>query len=353
MGFDIGGSNTKVAFINVENGCIKNLITRTVYLPMWKNSEKLSATLRKLAEEVGKSKHIELITITMTAELSDAYGTKSEGVQDILRQTESAFPNVSILVVDVNGELKTLAEARAQSLSVAAANWVATGWLISQLYKNCVVIDVGSTTTSIIPIANGIVTAKGKTDLEKLILGELVYTGSLRTNVAAITNVIPVKNCFARVSSEFFAQSADVHLILGNITEEQYTVESSDGRERTRKESLARLARVVCADTDMLTEQEIFQIAQYVCTQQINQIAAALIQIRDCLKKIGAHNDFAIITGLGKNFLAGKAASQAGFSKIIDFGELVNNDVARVSTAFAVALMGASYLQGSLVNWMQ
>ncbi len=290
----------------------------STYLPMWKNSEKLAATLKKLAKKTSKSKHIDLITVTMTAELSDVYDTKSEGVKDILRQTENAFPNVTILVLDVNGKLKTIPEARLEPLAVAAANWVATGWLISKLYKNCIIIDVGSTTTSIIPINNGTIAAQGKTDLEKLILGELVYTGSLRTNIAAIANMIPVQNCFARVSSEFFAQSADVHLILGNIAKEQYTVETADGKQKTRKESLSRLARVICADTDLLTEQEILQIAQYVYEKQVSQIAAALIQIRNCLGKIG-----------------------------------VQNDVARVSTAFAVALMGASYLQGSLVNWMQ
>ncbi len=325
----------------------------SAYLPVWKNSERLAVTLKKLAKKTCRSKHIDLMTITMTAELSDVYDTKSEGVKDILRQTENAFPNVSILVLDVNGKLKTVHEVRVKPLTVAAANWVATGWLISQLYKNCVVIDTGSTTTSIIPIVNGTIAAKGETDLEKLILGELVYTGSLRTNVAAIANMVPVKNCFARVSSEFFAQSADVHLILRNITEEQYTVETADRREKTRKESLARLARVVCADSDMLTEQEIFQIAQYIHEQQISQIAAALIQVRDCLEKIGVQNDVAVITGLGRNFLARKAASQTGFSKIVDFGELVDSDVARVSTAFAVALMGTSCLQGRLVNWMQ
>ena len=80
--------------------------------------------------------------------------------------------------------------------------------------KDCVVVDVGSTSASIIPIVNGQVVAKGKTDLEKLMCGELVYTGSLRTNVAAIVQSVPVKDGVAGVASELFALSADVHLIL-------------------------------------------------------------------------------------------------------------------------------------------
>ena len=139
-------------------------------------------------------------------------------------------------------------------LGVAAANWAATGWLVAQRVKDCVVVDVGSTSASIIPIVNGQVAARGKTDLDKLICGELVYTGSLRTNVAAIVHSVPVRGEVAGVASELFALSADVHLVLGNITEKQYTCETADGRGKTMPEALARLARVVCADTEMLTQ---------------------------------------------------------------------------------------------------
>ena len=183
--------------------------------------------------------------------------------------------------------------------------------------------------------------------------GELVYTGSLRTNVAAIVNAIPVRDDLARVSSELFAQSADVHLVLGNISAEEYAVETADGKEKTRKAAMARLARVVCADTEMLSDQEIVRIAQYVHDKQVEQIADGLIQVRNRLAKNGVRNLAAVVTGLGRNFLARKAALKAGFTEIIDFGELVGSDIARVSTAFAVALMGASYLEGRFVRWMQ
>jgi len=47
---------------------------------------------------------------------------------------------------------------------------------------DCIVIDVGAQLRAY-PNLNGTVVAEGKTDLEKLIAGELVYTGGLRTNV--------------------------------------------------------------------------------------------------------------------------------------------------------------------------
>jgi probable H4MPT-linked C1 transfer pathway protein len=287
----------------------------------------------------------------MTAELSDAYPTKREGVNSILIQIEKAFPTTHTLILDVDSQLRTVQEARVEPIEVAAANWAATGWMILQLKKNCLVIDVGSTTTSVIPILKGVIAAEAKTDLEKLTNGELIYTGMLRTNVAAIVHNIPVRGGTVQVSSELFAQSADVHLILGHISEKEYTVETADGRGINRQDSLARLARVVCADIEMLSEPEIVAMAQYVYEMQVEQIATGLRRVRGRIDKRG-RKIAAVVTGLGRNFLARKAALKVGFAEIVDFGELVGVDVARVSTAFAVALMGVSHLERRSICWL-
>lgn len=164
---------------------------------------------------------------------------------------------------------------------------------------------------------------------------------------------MPVKSCLSRVSSELFAQSADVHLILGNISEEDYTVETADGKEKTRKAALARLAHVVCADTEMLTEKEIVQIAEHVWDKQVEQIASGLTQVCRRITESTEENVEVVVTGFGRNFLARKAARQTGLNEINDFGEFVGDNVSRVTTAFAMALMGASGFEGGLVHWMQ
>jgi probable H4MPT-linked C1 transfer pathway protein len=353
IGWDIGGANTKTAFVSTKNGVIEELKTAIEYFPVWKDPENLSKVLLELKKRVSDSVKLDCVGVTMTAELSDAYRTKREGVNHILECVAQVFPVTPIFVLDVEAALRSIEEARAEPLKVAAANWAATGWMVSQLIKTCVVIDVGSTSTSIIPVIDGRISAAGKTDLEKLMNGELVYTGGLRTNVAAIMNSIPVRGGVARVSSELFAQSGDVHLLLGNITEEEYTVETADGRGKTRTEAMARLARVVCADIEMLNEQEIVQIAKYVYNRQIEQVVDGLSQVYARIKpyanakaKIGA-----VITGLGKDFLARKAAQQVGIAEIIDLSELVQSDIATVSTAVGVAWMVASKLEGRTVQW--
>ena len=353
LGLDIGGANTKAAHINTKKGYIAHSRIAIEYFPVWKNPEGLGKMLSMINKAVSGSVKLNCVAVTMTAELSDAYRTKREGVNQILTHVTKAFPDVQIFILDVDSKLLSVTEARSAPLKLAASNWVATGWLVSQLVKNCIVIDVGSTSTSIIPIVEGCVSATGKTDLDKLMKGELVYTGGLRTNIAAIVNSIPIRDGVAWVSSEIFAQSGDVHLVLGNITENEYTVETAAGRGKTKAEALARLARVVCADTEMLTEQEIVQFTTYIYNRQIKQVAEGLKQVYHSIKSRTKMKIKAVVTGLGKNFLARKAAQLVGINEIIELNELLKSDLDTVTPAVGVALMAASKIEGRAVKWMQ
>ncbi|MFB3888240.1 MAG: hydantoinase/oxoprolinase family protein [Candidatus Bathyarchaeia archaeon] len=352
LGLDIGGANTKAAAVQTKEGGVFDLRTAMEYFPFWKrDTAQLSDMLERLKQEVSGNSRLDGVGLTMTAELSDAYRTKREGVSQILDCASNVFGEASVLVANADTQLVSVDSARANPLSVAGANWAATGWMVSRLEADCVVVDVGSTSTSIIPVAGGRVAAAGRTDLEKLINGELVYTGSLRTNVAATMQSVPLRGRMARISSELFAQSGDVHLVLGNIKPEQYTVETPDNKGKTRAEALARLARVVCADVEMLTEEEIVQIAAHAHATQVEQIAEALNQV---YSRLGPKSKAAIpiiATGLGKDFLAKRAAEKARIANIRDMTELLGARTALVSPAVAAALMAAERVEGKSLKW--
>jgi probable H4MPT-linked C1 transfer pathway protein len=352
IGWDIGGANTKAVFVRTKNGDVEELRTAIEYFPIWKKPEKLAAVLARLREQVSGNGTLDGVGLTMTAELSDAYQTKREGVNQILACVAQVFNGLPIFVLDVNVTLRSIGDARSEPLNVAAANWAATGWLVAQLVKTCVIVDVGSTSTSIIAVVDGRVSAAGTNDFEKLMMGELVYTGSLRTNVAAIVSSVPLRNGNVRVASELFAQSADAHLVLGNITEDEYTTETADGRGKTRSAALARLARVVCADREMLAEEEIVQIATYVHSRQVAQVAEGLSQVYSRVRSLTSNKIPVVATGIGKDFLAKAAAECLSIDAFIDFGELVPNDIVKASPASGVALMTASKLERRAVKWM-
>jgi len=350
VGWDIGGANIKLAYLSTYDNMIEDIKVTIKYFPIWKKGkEKLGSALKSIL-----SKHeisdVDLMVITMTAELSDVYFSKSEGVNHIISTVEETFPNTQIKVLDVDGNLIRPVEAKRNPLRVAAANWYATGWIASKLSDDCLVIDVGSTTTSIIPVINGRVAAKGKNDLEKLIVGELVYTGALRTNIAAITQSVPYKNNIVHVSSEYFAQSGDVHLILGNISKGDYTVDTPDGRGVSIDEAAAGIARLVCADLDMLSMEDILQIAKHVYSCQINQIVNGLNKLvknfDSDLKSFTAYT-----TGLGSDFLAKPALQKAGFKDIRKLSDYIGELPAKATPAYALALMGVESIVGEVENW--
>ena len=247
---------------------------------------------------------------------------------------------LELWIYGVDGAFRTTAAARAAPLDVAAANWMASATLVAETFPEALFIDVGSTTTDIIPIVGGRVAARGRSDPERLRSGELVYTGLLRTPVCAIVHEVPLGGERCRVAAEHFAVAADVYLWLGRIDEREYTCETPDGRGRTRLEAGARLARMVCADLDTIASADLDAIADYVATEQVRSIAAGIRQVMDGRGSDGAR--LAVLAGQGA-LLARAAAAEAGL-QTRDLGSEVGSAGARAAPATAVAYLLAKTL---------
>ena len=335
LGLDVGGANLKACLIELgRDGMVAE--PRSKYLPIWKVGRR---GLEEELEGIARScEGVEVVGLTMTAELSDLYYCKREGVEHVVSSVVRAFQGVEVWVLTVRGSMVTPEEAMASHLDVAAANWAATGWLASRIMGTCVVVDVGSTTTSIVPVVDGRTVARGLNDLEKLACGELVYTGALRTNVAAVVDRVPLRGAMVRTSSELFATTADVHLLLGHIGEEDYTVDTADGRGRSREEAMARLARVVCADHEMLSAEEILGIARYVYERQVEAIAEALVQVYTRLWSEFRVKPPGLIAGIGAEFLAKPALMRAGVEEVVRLSDVVGR-ASSMAPALGVGLM--------------
>jgi len=298
IGLDIGGANTKGVW---RDGDERRAVSRP--FEVWREGEPLETVLRAAVAELAGDEPPELAAITTTAELSDAFRTKAEGVARVLDAVEAVVPG-PVLVLTTAGELVAVAAARERPLEVAAANWVASAMAVAAIHPDALMLDVGSTTVDVIPIADGRVAAAGRTDLDRLLAGELVYTGVLRTNLAAIAPRVPVRGGWCPVASELFAITADVHLILGHLAPEAYTCPTADGRAASVAAARERVARLVCADSDQLAPGEIDAIAAYVHAAQVGQIEAAARQVAARV----ADDDAPVVTFGAGAFLAREAA---------------------------------------------
>jgi probable H4MPT-linked C1 transfer pathway protein len=330
-GWDVGGVNTKVA--HVDGGRIVSVCGRPFELQ--RAPDRLVPLLRELAFEAGcplegaDTAH----AVTMTAELSQMFRTKREGVAFVIDAIEHAFPLCEIRVFTVDGRFLTPAEARAEPLAVAAANWSATARLVALDYSDALLIDIGTTTTDIIPIAGGLVAAKGRTDPERLASGELVYTGALRTPAEAILSEVALGADTVGVSAEGFALAGDAHLWRGDLDPADYTVPTPDRRPAIREFAGERLARVVCADREMLDDSAISELADALADAQVQRIATAIRQVMSRHPSL----DAAVVTGLGA-FLAEAAARVAGL-KVVPLASALGAATARVAPAAAVGLL--------------
>jgi (4-(4-[2-(gamma-L-glutamylamino)ethyl]phenoxymethyl)furan-2-yl)methanamine synthase len=238
IGIDVGGANLKI---------VDDKGVHIHYCPLWEGAP-VTALLDRYVTDPG-----EPAAVVMSGELADCFQSKEEGISFIVNAVKKAFPDACFYGTD--GQFH-----RSAVPQLAAANWLASADFLRETYPDAVLLDIGSTTADIIPLAR-FASLLGLTDLQRLRKGYLVYTGLLRGNVATQLRSVLLGGTDTPVSSEYFASAADVHLVLGHITCSQYTCDTPDRKEKTETASLRRLARVVCADLDEIGEGGARQIA--------------------------------------------------------------------------------------------
>lgn len=341
LGWDIGGANTKVVALEQDTAGVASYRATSVACDIRHDPSELRGVLRRMAAEFkGAVAH----AVTMTAELSRAFRTKREGVTFVLDALAEALPGASVSVYTADGTFVTPDEAKADPLATAASNWMATASLLARTVPNGLLIDIGSTSTDIIPIIDGTVAARGRTDPARLGSGELVYTGATRTPAESVVRQVPLGNGMARVAAEGFAVTGDAYLWLGRLTTGDYTAATPDGRPAEREFAGERLARFVCADRDMLDDDALDGIAHAIAHAQLYTIVEAVAQVR-------AQRDpplhLAVIAGLG-DFIAAEAARLVGLQAVRLADRLGSEAAARAAPAAAVAtLLGAVLWQSS------
>lgn len=314
IGLDIGGANTKLASSDGK-------IVELHYLPLWKNTQ-LPEVLKKIAQRLQPEK----VAVVMTGELADCFEDKEQGIHFIKTCVDSAFELSKVSYINSMGRFQRETD---DIKELAAANWAASARLIGKELGDCIFVDIGSTTSDIIPIISGEHKA-GLTDFERLARSELVYAGTLRTNLAALLEKVKLERGWCRAASELFATTADAYLILEKINESMYTCETADGAGRSKIDAMRRLARLVCADLSEIQEKEIYDIASQVKEKQVSALVEAISEVaeRNRLKRITA-------AGLGE-FLIKEAAERLDF-ECISVSEHWGEEISKVFPAYAAA----------------
>ncbi|WP_245920394.1 hydantoinase/oxoprolinase family protein [Methanospirillum stamsii] len=274
IGVDIGGANLKV---------FDGSGTHIHYCPLWKETP-----IREILSEYSFADNA---AVVMSGELADCFSSKQEGIEFIVSAVKDVFPGAWFYGTDGCFHQDAVPE-------LAAANWLVMADVLKERYPNALLIDMGSTTTDIIPL-NAWDILKGQTDYTRLKAGLLLYYGLLRTPVSSLLRTVSIKGQETGISTEYFACSGDAHVLTGIITQEEYSTATPDSCSPSREHSMRRMARMICADIEEVGEEQVLAIAESFVNEEKQVLIHAVQRIMDTY-----HCNRIITAGIGSRLLS-------------------------------------------------
>lgn len=332
LAFDIGGANLKAA-----DGLGYVDIAR---FPLWSDPDSLHHHLRSM---IADAPLCDRIAITMTGELADCFASKSAGVDHILKEVERAADGRHTRVYLTSGKFVTPAAARLRPLETAASNWRAMSQFALRFVNDrpALLIDIGSTTCDFIPLRNGEVAATGATDTQRLLSGELLYTGVERSPVCGIVMEVKYRGQTCPVAQEFFAQTLDAYLLLGMISEAPLSTATADGKPATRVAARTRIGRMICADDTEFHHRDAVQIATQIGVAQCARVIHAMKKL---VATLPVRPEVVVTSGRGE-FLARQALRKVlAEAEVVSLNRKLNKKVSRCATAHALAVLARESL---------
>jgi (4-(4-[2-(gamma-L-glutamylamino)ethyl]phenoxymethyl)furan-2-yl)methanamine synthase len=339
VGWDLGGANLKLA--RIENGRV--IQAAQVPCPIRQDASKFDAAL---AEALRLSPDGAAHAVTMTGELSDVFPDRASGVAYLVDLMRGATDGEALFYAGKAGFLDCI-RAIERAAEVASANWHASAALLARFFADALLIDVGTTTTDVIPLKAGSVAARAFSDGERLAEGELIYTGAVRTPVMAVSRTVPFKDRMQSTAAERFATMADIWRLLGDLPAGADPYPTPDLKGKSTQESAARLARMLGRDASEAGLLAWADVARHFAEIQLAEIevAAATLALREDIQP-----DAPVIgAGCGR-FIAREVARRMGrdfydFSELIQCNPEMRETAAVCAPAVAVGLLAANEMR--------
>lgn len=335
-GLDVGGAHLKVAL--AEGGSL--VAAGQFVCPLWQGLDRLDAALAEARSLTGRA---ERVAVTMTGELSDLFESRRHGVEALVQHLVQAFGLGTRFWIGSMG-FGSAADAIKHHTLTGSTNFLATATLVASRRPDALLIDFGSTTADIIPIAGGQPVPRGLTDAERQATGELVYTGYTRTAVMGVASRAPVNGQWVTLAREHLATMADVRRLLGEDLDGIDLHATADGKGKSLAESASRLARMLGRDAGETALDALRTAAAYVREEQRRSLIDGVMQV---LSGATLPSSAAIVAaGIGASEVK-RAALQLDrpclpFGALIGAPETLRQSATFNAPAVAVALLSAS-----------
>ncbi|MCS3904472.1 putative H4MPT-linked C1 transfer pathway protein [Methylohalomonas lacus] len=272
IGWDIGGAHLKMVALD-DRGRVVRL--QQLPAPLWQGLDTLVQAFTTALETLPADSREH--AVTMTGELADCFPDRASGVCALVDAAVERL-GTDIRIYSTAGLLEPAA-ARVQPAGVASANWHASAAWLGRYYQDALLLDIGSTTTDIIPIRAGQPASRGYTDRQRMQYDELVYSGVVRTPVMAVAQYAPVAGVDQHLAAETFAVMADVYRLLEQLPADADQHPTADGGDQSVAASARRLARMAGTDMQDCDMSVWLELADHLGQRQTDVLVRALERV--------------------------------------------------------------------------
>ena len=273
VGWDVGGAHLKACLL--QRGHVFGVVQHAC--PLWQGLEHLDRAVGLVLAawpEAARARH----AVTMTGEMADCFANRREGVRQIAERMAQHLTTPLSLFAGHAGWCGVDAAA-ARWEHIASANWLATARHAAQRLRDGVLVDIGSTTTDFIAFRDGRVLGSSRSDAQRLASGELVYHGVVRTPLCGVARRIRWRDTVFNVMNEFFATSADVYRLTGELNAAHDLYPSADGAAKDIARTQQRLARMVGLDAQDGSNVDWLGFAHAWRAEQMAELAGQLDRV--------------------------------------------------------------------------
>ena len=293
IGWDVGGAHVKACLM--RDGRVADVVQWAC--PLWQGMQHLERVLhlaRARWPELQAATH----AVTMTGEMTDLFEHREDGVRRIAALLDDVLAPATVgglRFYGGEGLWCRSADAGAHWRHIASANWLATATHVAQSIDEGVLVDIGSTTTDLIAFRAGRVLGCSRSDAHRLATGELVYHGVLRTPLCALGPRIAWQGSELNVMNEFFATTADVYRITGELDAAHDQHPAADDGPKDLDATRRRLARMIGLDARDASDGDWLEFARAWRDRQVDELASQLQRV------MGAHgvSDAASVVSAG------------------------------------------------------
>ncbi|HEY8710408.1 MAG TPA: hydantoinase/oxoprolinase family protein [Burkholderiaceae bacterium] len=334
IGWDVGGAHVKACLL--QHGEVVDVAQWAC--PLWQGMGHLAPVLEAARARwpgLGAAQH----AVTMTGEMVDLFANREDGVRCIAAElarslvaSASDAPQGSVHFFAGDAGWCGDADVVAHWEGVASANWLATARHVALRFGDGLLVDIGSTTTDLIAFEGGRVLTHSRTDAQRLACGELVYHGVVRTPLCAVAPRIDWRGRPYNVMNEFFATTADVYRLTGELDPAHDLYPSADNASKDLPGTRQRLARMVGLDQREARPDDWLAFARSWREVQVAELGG---QLRRVMAAHGLGQEAAVVSAGCGDFLVSDvlANAMAGTTQPFPGHRLAayGRDVARVA----------------------